>query len=73
MNLLLAYIATVNYKYDFIILTETWLDSYNNVGLEIPGYASENIYRSKHGGGVSIFYLPSFNVTVIPELSIIHA
>jgi exonuclease III len=72
LNLLLAYIAAIDYKYDFIILTETWLDANTNVGLEIPGYISENTYRNKHGGGISIFYLPCFNVSIIPEFSTTH-
>ena len=72
LNLLLAYIAAIDYKYDFIIVTETWLDIHTNIGLEIPGYISENTYRNKHGGGVSIFYLSTYNVSVIPELSLVN-
>ena len=71
-NQLLAFTSYIKHEFDFIIVTETWLESSLNVGLDIPGYVSEHIFRNKHGGGISIFYLPIYSVSKISELSTIN-
>ena len=46
----------VNYAFDFIIITEAWIDKYSADFFSLPGYLSYSFPRlSKKGGGIMIF------------------
>ena len=50
-------------KFTFITITETHLNPERDELLEIPGYKSENFYRSAgQGGGIKFYYLDHISV-----------
>ena len=51
------YLSSLNFKFSFIALSETWLDEYRQGLYELPNYKSINEFRkNKKGGGVFIYY-----------------
>ena len=66
-----AFLETVKYFHDFIILTETWNNT-NTVSLaNIDGYLGFHTVRSEvRSGGVSVYYSNKFQGHKIDELSV---
>ena len=55
----------VNYAFDFIIITEAWIDEYCADFFSLPGYLSFSFPRlSKKGGGIMIFVMSCYVFSV---------
>ena len=63
----LVLLGQLKFKFDIIVLTETWLKESNKDSFKLPGYESVHITRSENarGGGVSVFYNEEFNCEII--------
>ena len=62
---LLAYLHLLKSKITFILITETWFNSLNDVTYEIPGYKSESFCRAnRKGGGLKLYCLDHMQYTV---------
>ena len=71
---LLSYLSTVNFLFDFIIVTESWLKKDRDVGYELEGYRSQSIYRdeNRRGGGIKIYYQNYIHAEVVDNLTVIN-
>ena len=49
-----TFLGSIGFRFSMIILTEVWLTSEVDVGLNISGYISESLYRTNHGGGLKM-------------------
>ena len=50
------YLNSLNFKFSFIALSETWFDEYKQDLYELPNYPSINdVRKNKKGGGVSLY------------------
>ena len=50
------YLNSLNFKFSFIALSETWLNEYKQGLYELPNYTLINEFRkNKKGGGVSLY------------------
>ena len=64
-----SYLESLEFKCNFIGLTETWLDVDKEWLYDLNGYTSVNIYRKdKKGGGVSLYVLQGINFTLRNDL-----
>ena len=53
---LIGYLNTISFRYDIIVLTETWLTDDLDGLYEIPGYNNISLHRNRNGGGIRIYY-----------------
>ena len=54
---LLCRLASLAFKFTFIIITETWLTAASDVGYSLPGYCCYSVTREgNRGGGVKVYY-----------------
>ena len=58
--------------FDFIILTETWMEENFDYCFNLPNFKKFSIYRNKHGGGLSIYVKDHFNATILTEFTFIN-
>ena len=58
-------------KYSCIALVETWLTNEFDSLFAISGFKSYNIYRTKNGGGIRLYFRNNLTVQIIPEFSLI--
>ena len=67
-----TYLSMINFRFTFLLITETWLHENSNISLELPGYKSLSVYRgeSQRGGGLKLFYLNNIKCTLIQEHSL---
>lgn len=71
-NELVARLSDFINRISFILITETWFNSTNDAGYEIPGYKSLNVYRDPAAngnsyGGLKLYYLDHLSPTVLEE------
>ena len=66
---LLAELRAVNTDFDLLILTETKLSDKISKIYEIPKYDHVSLNRTRHGGGIRIYYRESFNVSICSDIS----
>ena len=43
---------------------ESWLNERNDIALELPGYKSTSLYRSRKGGGIKVYYMHHLNMNL---------
>ena len=67
--LLFSHLALLKNKFTIIVLTESWLNAGKDKALELPGYKSKSLYRSRKGGGIKVYYLEQLNMTVEEDLT----
>ena len=67
-----SYIDSLNYRFDVIALTETWLNKDDNVNdFNIEGYDIAFTNRkNKRGGGVMLFVSKLFDFTLVNAMSV---
>ena len=71
---LVSYLSTVNFKFTFIIVVESWLNKNKDIGYEIDGYKSHSIYRddNRRGGGIKIYFLENISVNVVNNFTVVN-
>ena len=70
-NEIVTLLSTLNHKFSFIAITETWLNSSTDLLLEIPGYKSYSVNRdvSRNGGGIKFYYLDHIDVCILDSFT----
>ena len=68
-----TFLATLKFMFSIIVLTEVWLTSEIDFGLNIPGYKTENLYRTSHGGGIKVYYRENIILTRIDLMTYINS
>ena len=71
----LVLLGQLNFRFDIIVLTETWLTESNRDVFKLPGYNSVHVVRPGYvrGGGVSIFYNENFNCKIVASSVTTHS
>ena len=72
MEDLCALLSLLNCKFDAICITESWLDDYTEPLYSLPGYQVFHSLRpvGMRGGGISVFVLDGYEVTVLNHYTI---
>ena len=53
-----AHLNSIEKKFTFIVISETWLKEPSDFAFEIEGYKSVSLYKDgRQGGGMKIYYL----------------
>ena len=66
---LLSYLNSLSFRYDIIILTETWLtDDFNDL-FNIPGYNEVSLHRNRNGGGIRVYYYQTITADVCEQFT----
>ena len=66
------YLADLNYKFDIIAISETWLDSNRVDNYNLDGYDSFHSVRDyKGGGGVLVFVNSDLACQFLPHKSVV--
>ena len=68
-NDLLELIETLDHKFTFIVLNETWLELNEQELFKIDGYNIFSVPRNRHGGGVLIYCCNIISASQIEHLS----
>ena len=69
----LIFLERLNYSFDIIILTETWLNDKSKHDYPIPGYDCMHSVRSDgRGGGISIFYKENYSCELLSNVNSFH-
>lgn len=66
-----SFLSLCRCDFDFITITETWLDENDNHIFNIDGYKKFCLFRNRHGGGIMIFVKCIFEAEMVDELSFI--
>ena len=68
---LISLISLVNFSFDAICISESWLNSNTKDLISIPGYNAFHSLRpiGKRGGGVSIFVKESYHVKIVDNVT----
>ena len=69
-NLFQSFLNSIQFNFDIIVLSETWLQTSVNVKLE--GYLSESAFRNNYGGGITILYRDYLNIKSIDQLNLVN-
>ena len=69
---LLAILSMMTRTPDIICLSETWLDTSNEMYAKIDGFIAYNVIRESPRGGVSIFVRDSIKSNFIPQFSFVR-
>lgn len=66
-----AYLNSLEHEFSVIGLSETWLNSSNEMNFPLPNYSNTGMVRkNKQGGGVSLYITKSFQFRERPDLAI---
>ena len=66
---LISLLHNLKVRFTFIVLTETWLIESIDVAYDLPNYKCMSLYRSKHGGGIKIYYADWLTADINSELT----
>ena len=62
--LLFSHLSFQSNRFSIILLRETWLNERNDIAVELPGYKSTSLYRSRRGGGIKEYYMHHLNMSL---------
>ena len=69
---LIEILEQLEHNFSFIILNETWLENNEIDMFKIDNYDVVSMPRTRHGGGVLIYYRNYIKASIIEPLSFIH-
>ena len=69
---LISFLSSLFCTFSLIVMTESWLTEDSDCGFDIDGYSQLNLYRSRHGGGLKVYYNSDFLVKVIDDCTFIN-
>jgi hypothetical protein len=70
--LMSAFLSVIDFQFDVIVVTETWLTQDADCMFDLDGYKHSAIYRNQYGGGISVYYKHGINVSIIKELTYVR-
>ena len=68
----LTYFSTVFVYFNFILLTETWLDSDFINSFSLPGFYVFDLCRNKYGGGVRLYIRDGIQASVLSDFTTVN-
>ena len=69
---LIEILEQLEHSFSFIVLNETWLENNEHDMFKIDNYDVVSMPRSRHGGGVLIYFRRYIKASIIDHLSFIH-
>lgn len=65
-------LSVLEFSFDIIILTETWLTRDTDYMFSIPGYNCLSVYRNQYGGGIRAYIKDRFKAQISGDLSYVR-